>query len=274
MPGKTKCLRCGADNEAGSPNCTSCGALLAEAAESPLPSPASAPMLADDARSRAELRAHYEAEAKQSRSQVLQRMKAGDSDDAIVSVLVEAGMDREEAIRRVQALDAEVATAAAHEQYGFGNLVGALVGGGAAAIIGGVLWGLIAYKTEHEIGYMAWGIGFLCGIGVLLLSGGRKGVPFQVIAVLSSILGIGMGKYATFFFAAKAALAERAGPVTAAKLSLFSPKAITYFLTHLGGMLSFFDILWVLFAVVTAWRIPAALGFRRPGHAAPPPPVG
>jgi len=275
MPGKTKCPRCGADNDAGNLNCTSCGALLAETAAPtfvPMPAPVSESAAASEPET--ETTAEEKPQGEQTNAQILQRMKAGDSNDAIVSVLVEGGMEREEAVRRVQAIDTEIARAAAQEQFSFGNLLGALVGGLAAAIIGGVVWGFIVFKTEHEIGYMALGIGFLCGMGVILLSGGRKGIPFQIIAVLCSIVGIAIGKYAAFFLVLKAEVVKQAGPLAAAKLSLFSAKAIVFFVTHLGGVLSFFDVVWVVFAVITAWRIPAALGFRRRGHVAPPPPVG
>ena len=46
-------------------------------------------------------------------------------------------------------------------------LIMGLVGGVLAASVGGVLWGLIVKWTEYEIGYMAVGLGLLCGFGVL-----------------------------------------------------------------------------------------------------------
>ena len=39
-------------------------------------------------------------------------------------------------------------------------------GGLAAAVVGGVVWGLIVKWTDYEVGFAAWGIGFLVGIAV------------------------------------------------------------------------------------------------------------
>ncbi len=57
----------------------------------------------------------------------------------------------------------------------------ALIGGGLAAVVGGGLWGLIVSLTGYVIGYMALGIGLLCGYAVVLFSRGGKGMPLQVV---------------------------------------------------------------------------------------------
>jgi hypothetical protein len=141
----------------------------------------------------------------------------------------------------------------------------ALLGGGLAAVGGGSIWGFIAILTGYVIGYMAWGIGLLSGYTVVLFSGGGKGMPLQLIAVLSSVLGIAIGKYAIFFHFAKKAVAKQHGGAVAANVSLLSEKVVQVFVHNIGSMLNGFDILWVFLAVITAWRIPKAIGAKQQG---------
>jgi hypothetical protein len=141
----------------------------------------------------------------------------------------------------------------------------ALLGGGLAAVLGGGIWGFIVILTGYVIGYMAWGIGLLSGYAVVLFSRGAKGMPLQVIAVLSSVLGIAIGKYATFFHFAKKAVAKQHGEAVAANVSFLSERLLQVFVHNIGSMLSGFDILWVFLAVITAWRIPKAIGAKQQG---------
>jgi hypothetical protein len=142
----------------------------------------------------------------------------------------------------------------------------ALLGGGLAAAIGGGAWGLIVILTGYVIGYMAWGIGLLSGFAVVLFSRGQRGIPLQVIAVIASVMGIVVGKYTTFFHFVRKAVAKEHGDAIAANVSFMSEKTVQVFAQNIGSMLSGFDILWVLLAVVTAWRIPKAIGSAGSGH--------
>jgi hypothetical protein len=136
------------------------------------------------------------------------------------------------------------------------TLIPAVVGGGLAAVVGGAVWGLIVNLTGYEIGYVAWAVGVAAGFGVLLFARGARGVALQVIAVLASILGILIGKYFTFFQGLKLAVTEEYGVEVATRMSILSGKAISLFISEIGSMSSPYDILWVIFAVASAWRIP------------------
>jgi hypothetical protein len=287
---RVKCPQCGAENLASDINCTSCGtSLVAEPPKPPepiptppaeadtslppsAPTPEVAPPPGEAAPSEAPAKMDDET-AEKVRDQVLTRMREGADNQTIIDELVEGGMDKDQAPQIVAAIDAAVAEAAAQEEYGLGSLVGAVVGGLIAATIGGVVWGFIVVKTEREIGYVAWGIGLLCGFAVVLFAGRKKGLPFQFIAVLASILGILIGKYATFFMLLRQQLAEIEGEIIVPP-SVFDPRAIVVFFQMLPELLSGFDILWVLLAVLSAWRIPRGLGVKRPSHVAPPPRIG
>ncbi len=134
-----------------------------------------------------------------------------------------------------------------------------IIGGLTSAIVGGAVWGAVAILTDHELGILAWGLGVFCGIAVLVLGKGRRGFSVQIVAVTSSLLGILLGKYITFVYAAKH-LTEASG-VSAEDLESF--KAIPYtslkwpliFVLGLKDMLNPYDALWVGLAVYFAWKV-------------------
>lgn len=125
--------------------------------------------------------------------------------------------------------------------------VPAILAGLAAAVVGAAAWGLIVKSTGYEIGFAAWGLGFLTALAVLTATRGARGFPLQVIAVGCALLGIVLGKYLTFVWL----LQE--GP-DGLNISIFSSDAVDIFRKHLDLMFDWIDLLWVAFAVYTAWR--------------------
>ena len=195
---------------------------------------------------------------------VIEKMKAGADRSAISQELVEMGVDKFEASQLVETIYSEIVRVADEEQFAMSSIIPALVGGFLAAVIGGVIWGWLVIATEYEFGIIAWGIGGLTGFAVVLFSKGRKGVPLQVIAILSSVLGIAIGKYFTFFHFLKEAVAKEHGQEVASDISIFSERAIQFFIENIGSIVSGYDILWVILAVITAWRIPKGIGINLP----------
>ena len=125
--------------------------------------------------------------------------------------------------------------------------VPAILAGLVAAIAGGVAWGLIVKSTDYEIGFAAWGIGFLTGLAVLTATRGARGLPLQVIAIACALLGIVLGKYLAFVWV----LQEGANGLN---ISVFSSNAFNLFRRNLDIVFDWIDLLWVGFAVYTAWR--------------------
>jgi hypothetical protein len=125
--------------------------------------------------------------------------------------------------------------------------VTAVLAGLVAAIAGGVAWGLIVKSTDYEIGFAAWGIGFLTGLAVLTATRGARGLPLQVIAVVCALLGIVLGKYLAFVWV----LQEGADGLN---ISVFSSDAVDLFRHNLDIVFDWIDLLWAGFAVYTAWR--------------------
>ena len=76
------------------------------------------------------------------------------------------------------------------------NLVLGIGGGIIAAAIGATLWALVTVATNHQIGWMAVGVGFLVGFGVRLCG---KGIDrsFGVTGAVFSLLGCFAGNLLT-----------------------------------------------------------------------------
>lgn len=193
---------------------------------------------------------------------VVEQMKAGDDKSTISQKLVETGIDEADATQLVETIHTQVVKTAEEEQFTASSLVPAMIGGGLAAVVGGGIWGVIVIATGYVIGYMALGIGIICGFAVVLCSKGRKGIPLQVIAVLSSVLGIFIGKYFTFYHYLKEMVAKEYGAEVASNIAIFSENAIQFFIENIASMVSGFDIVWVVLAVITAWRIPRGIGIK------------
>jgi hypothetical protein len=131
------------------------------------------------------------------------------------------------------------------------SLLPAIAAGLVAALVGGIVWGLIVKISDYEVGFVAWGIGFIAGTAVVLASGGAKGPRLQAIAVVSALLGILLGKYLSYAFVVQ----EQAKSFDQS-IGLVSGDMFSFFRQDLDIVFSFFDLLWVGLAVVTAWRIP------------------
>jgi len=137
-----------------------------------------------------------------------------------------------------------------HEERSGAVLTAALAGLG-AAVVGGVAWGLIVKWTDYEIGFAAWGIGLVVGTAVALGAQGRRGRPFQLLAVVLALAGILLGKYLAFVWIGQDALHE-----LGLSLPLFSSDTVRLFWDSRSDVWSGFDLLWAGLAVVTAFRIP------------------
>jgi hypothetical protein len=188
---------------------------------------------------------------------VTERMRAGADQESIAGMLQERGVDRMQARNLVDAVYPELARVAEAERYSPSALVPAIAGGILAALVGGFVWGLIVIVTDYDVGFVAWGIGFLVGIAVVRFAGGRKGAPLQTVAVLLSLLGIVTGKYISFAYFFKKAVDDRFG----VDLSYFDSIIFTTFRENLGDVFGGFDLLWAGLAIVTAWRLTRPSGF-------------
>ncbi|MEX0817599.1 MAG: hypothetical protein WD027_09140 [Gaiellales bacterium] len=191
---------------------------------------------------------------------VVEQMRAGADEETIVAGLQERGVERSEARYLVDSVYPEVMRAAEAERYEASALVPAILAALAAAIVGGIIWGLIVVSTDYEIGFAAVGIGLLSGFAVVLATRGRKGFPLQVVAVLSSLLGILVGKYLTYYYLTREAVEDALGAEAADRVSVFDTELMRFFVEDFDVVFGGYDILWAAFAVYSAWRIPRSTG--------------
>lgn len=75
-------------------------------------------------------------------------------------------------------------------------MIKAVLFGVVAALVGAAAWGGIAYVTNYEIGWIAWGIGLLVGFAVMFGCGSQAGPTSGILAVVLTCLSIVGGKYA------------------------------------------------------------------------------
>jgi hypothetical protein len=132
-----------------------------------------------------------------------------------------------------------------------GVFLTAALAGLVAAIVGAVIWGLIVRWTDYEVGFVAWGIGFIVGTAVVLGAQGARGVPLQVIAVLLAAVGVVLGKYLAFVWIGQDELGK-----VGLELPVFSKDTVDLFWDAKSDIWSGWDLLWAGLAVVTAFRIP------------------
>ena len=196
---------------------------------------------------------------------VVEQMKAGADEDTIVAMLEQRGVERGEARELVSRVYPDVMRAAEAEQYSSEALLPAVAGGVLAALVGGIVWGLIVIVSDYEVGIVAWGIGLLAGFLVVRFAGGRKGLPLQAIAIVSSLVGIVIGKYIAYVYFLKEFVREQIGDEAADDISYFDGDVISLFRDDLSDVFGGFDLLWAALAVFTAWRLTRPLGVRPRG---------
>jgi len=120
----------------------------------------------------------------------------------------------------------------------------ALLAGIIAAVLGGICWGLVVKWTDYEAGILALGIGLLVAFAVHAATGGRRGPELQVVAVGTALLGILIGKYLSFAFAAQDVFPG---------VGLFSGEMFRLFRDALHDIFGLYDLLWIGLAATAAW---------------------
>ncbi len=195
---------------------------------------------------------------------IAQQLESGKNRTEVVRGLVQSGMTESEATQSVERIFFQLKKTAAEEEFSGGVLVPGILGGMLAAVIGGAVWAGIGIGTNYELGILAWGIGLMCGLGVVLFSRGKKGMPLQLVAVVTSVLGIVIGKYGFFYYYFKEGMMGEEGvtPELLEQYSILSLDSIQVFMDNMSLMMSPYDLLWVGLAVYTAWGIPKASGIK------------
>jgi len=130
-----------------------------------------------------------------------------------------------------------------------------IVGGLLAAIVGGMVWAVIAAMTERELGLIAIVIGALTGYAVVLFSNKRIATVHKVIAVIFALIGILLGKYLTVVYFTSELFSD------ASLLDLvFDGEMVSAFVeTFMDYFSEPVDLLFIVLAIVSAWQIPGRM---------------
>lgn len=77
------------------------------------------------------------------------------------------------------------------------GILGAIAGG----LLGAAIWAVVSYTTGYEVGWIAWGVGALCGAGMMIgLGNSDSGLLSGVVAVIIALAAIAAGKFAAIHF--------------------------------------------------------------------------
>lgn len=128
----------------------------------------------------------------------------------------------------------------------------ATVAGVLAALVAGLVWGLVARATGNELQVVAVGVGFVAGLAVAMV--GRRGSPFTTIAVVATAIGILVGKYLSFAFVFR----EQIGFEVGRPVGALSGDMLDAFRDRIGDVFSIFDAVWLGIAIVAALLVTGA----------------
>ena len=75
------------------------------------------------------------------------------------------------------------------------NTVKMLIAGSIGGLLGALIWAGISYATNYEIGWIAWGMGFVVGVCVRMAAGEQEGATPGGIAAALALGSVLLGKY-------------------------------------------------------------------------------
>ena len=90
--------------------------------------------------------------------------------------------------------------------------MGALIGGAIGSGVGAAIWVAVGYFLNAEVGYIAWGIGALAGIGVAAGSKNESAAT-GVVAVVCAVVAILGAKYMVVSMLVDKGMAEESMPI-------------------------------------------------------------
>lgn len=141
---------------------------------------------------------------------------------------------------------------------GVSSFIVGIIGGIIGAAIGGAIWAGVAIVFDYEIGFLAILVGALAGLGVNIGSGKVGGLPYQMIAVVLSVLGIMIGKFVTVYHFVQLNVVQEFGQEAWNEFgySILSGDYFADFMDILPETLEPLDLLFFGLAIFTAFGIP------------------
>jgi hypothetical protein len=128
------------------------------------------------------------------------------------------------------------------------SFIVAAVAGLLAAAAGGTGWAVSVHVTHANIGFIAWGIGYLVGKTVHFASGNRRGVVLQWLATILALVGTAAGIVGLACWSIVDRLQTDEMDITV--------KGVWNILLRNGRVFADpFDLLWIGIAAFAAWRM-------------------
>lgn len=189
------------------------------------------------------------------RNYVRTQLQNGADLETLVAELGKSGIEENIAHQLVTSVSQESLNGPINPSAETPSIQMVLMGALAASLIAGALWGVVALLTGWELGFMAWLVGAAVGYAVLIFSKGETTSIHQIVALVFSFFGILVGRYVTFYAVLKEYIDSEIGPDTAASMSIFSFELFGEFLGNLGELMGAWDLVWIVFACITAWRL-------------------
>jgi len=131
------------------------------------------------------------------------------------------------------------------------NVAVGVAAGIVVALLGALVWGLVARRTGHELGVIAWAIGAGTGFAVLTAAGGRKSEGLQTAGVVLALAGVLFGKYLAFAFVYQDGFENQVGE----SIGLFSSEMWRQFRNAVPDIFGLYDLLWIVLAAASAWLV-------------------
>ncbi len=135
-----------------------------------------------------------------------------------------------------------------------GGLVGALVGAG--------LWAAVGILSDYVTSLLAILVGLIVGGGVLLGSGRRRGLPFQIIGGTMALLSIVIGKYLMFYHMDTQRAIEIYGQAVfdSSGVNVVTPEIVRFYIDNFGVFYQGMDLLFIGLAVFMGFMFPGKKG--------------
>jgi len=144
------------------------------------------------------------------------------------------------------------------------NMIRALLYGLGAGVIAGGLWFAIVMVTQHELGLVAIGVGWLVGQAVVLGSGGKPGLRLQLLSVLIALATMAGAEYFILRDAVVAYLGEQVGVSQASTLPVFLPLDLAFDLMTAAIQDDPLELLFWGIALYAAFRVPRVMPVAAP----------
>jgi hypothetical protein len=134
-----------------------------------------------------------------------------------------------------------------------------------AALVGGLVWAVVAITTNYDFGIVAWLVGVATGWIFFWVAVGRAGTAGRVLVGLFGAAGIFVGRYMVFVHAVKVAITKEF-PGEGVSTGYLDPRLMSFFVHHLTKIVPGQYVIWVSLAFFTAYRIAGGQSIIRRGR--------